>query len=329
MPGQSSLRMRLWLILSVIVFVFFVRDFAASAEKNYYYLHISSFRAKKRAIQDGERLQNSGYKTVTRYEQVANLGYWYRVYIGPFSSLEEAKLICEEFKRRNLDGYDDYVAIHKMESLILGEADKARETSQWFLQDGDVVVFYGDSITDQKFYCWIIEQAFRKAARKYNWEDNVKFYIMGYTGKTAKWGFEHINEVLIKKPTIVTLLWGMNDASGLQLHERQRLAEHKMALTAQVRALQNAGIHPVILTVPPVDEKLSKYHRNSVLDKYAQVQMHVALSTGANFVDVRGAFKATAVNSELATFTPDGIHPDIDGHRAIAEAILDAWGIPR
>jgi len=210
----------------------------------------------------------------------------------------------------------------------LGEAEKARERSQCFLQDGDVVVFYGDSITGQKFYCWIVEQAFREAVRKYDWENNVKFYIMGYGGKTAKWGLEHLNEVLIKKPTIVTLLWGMNDASGLEFPERQRLIEHKLALAGQVRALQKVGIHPVILTVPPVDEKLSKSHRNGVLDKYAQVQMDVALSTRADFVDVRNAFKAAAVNSELPTFTLDGIHPDIGGHRAIAEVILDAWGIP-
>jgi lysophospholipase L1-like esterase len=327
-PRQSFLTMRLWLIVSVIAFSICAPNFAPGAEKNYYYLHISSFRAKKNALQDAERLRNKGYKTVTRYEQVADLGYWYRVYIGPFSSLAEAKVTREELKRRNLDGYDDYVAIHKTGSLILGEGDKARERSQSFLQEGDVVVFYGDSITDQKFYCWIVEQAFRKAARKYNSENNVKFYIMGYGGKTAKWGFEHINEVLIKKPTVVTLLWGMNDASGLEFPERQRLIEHKLALAGQVRALQKAGIRPVILTVPPVDEELSKSHRNSVLDKYAQVQMDVALSTGADFVDVRSAFKAAAVNTELPTFTVDGIHPDIGGHRAIAEAILDAWGIP-
>ena len=325
-PRQSFLRMRLSLILSVIAFVLFVRDFAPGAEKYFYYLHISSFRAKKNALQDAERLQHKGYKAVTRYEQVANLGYWYRVYIGPFSSLEEAKLTREELKRKNLD---DYVAIHKMESLILGEAEKARERPQRFLKDGDVVVFYGDSITDQKFYCWIVEQAFRKAARKYNWDNNVKFYIMGYGGKKAKYGLEHLNEVLIKKPTIVTLLWGMNDASGLEYPERQALIEYKLALANQVRALQKAGIRPVILTLPPVDEKLSNSHRNGVLEKFAQVQMDVALSTQADFVDVRSAFKAATVNSELPAFTLDGIHPDIGGHRAIAEAILDAWGIPR
>jgi lysophospholipase L1-like esterase len=341
-------------MLAIIPLMFCAPNVVSSAEKHYYYLHISSFRVKKRAFQDAERLQDKGYKTITRREQLANLGYWYRVYIGPFSSLQEAKLKSKELRRKKLV---DYVAVHKKDSLIWGDlgkpeieekairmeaekaagapeasADRAKKVPkrpEWFLKDGDAVVFYGDSITARKLYCRIVEQAFRAAARKYNWQPNVKFYIMGYGGKTAKWGLEHLKKVLIKKPTIVTLLWGINDAWDLSWPDTHRLAEHEAALTAQVRALQNAGIRPVILSVPPVDEMRTNYVYNRVLDMYARVQQGVALSTGADFVDIRSAFKAAAVNSELDILMPDGIYPDVAGHRIIAEAILQAWHISR
>jgi lysophospholipase L1-like esterase len=120
----------------------------------------------------------------------------------------------------------------------------------------------------------------------------------------------------------------MNDALGMDWPETQRLAEHKAALAAQVRILQDAGIRAVILTVPPVDEMQPNHRSNHVLDMYALIQKDVAFLTGANLIDCRNALKAAAVNSKLAIFMPDGFHPSVDGHRVIAEAILDAWHIP-
>jgi hypothetical protein len=66
-------------------------------------------------------LQNKGYDTITRREQVADRGYWYRVYIGPFSSLREAKLKRHELRKKKLV---DYVAIYKKQSLIYSDLGK-------------------------------------------------------------------------------------------------------------------------------------------------------------------------------------------------------------
>ena len=115
MVRQFSFRIHLWTILSMMFLVFCDPNLVSGAEKYYYYLHISSFRLKIRAVQDIARLQNKGYNAITRYEQVANRGYWYRVYVGPFSSRREAKLKGLELRKK---GLTDYTAIQKKQFLI-------------------------------------------------------------------------------------------------------------------------------------------------------------------------------------------------------------------
>ncbi|UCF56193.1 MAG: SPOR domain-containing protein, partial [Deltaproteobacteria bacterium] len=121
---KSSFRIPLWLMLTIISSVFCSPNVVSSAQRYYYYLHISSFRLNKRAVQDVERLRNKGYNAITRRERVPNMGYWYRVYIGPFSSLREAKLKRKELRKKRLV---EYVAIHKKGSLISGELGKPPE----------------------------------------------------------------------------------------------------------------------------------------------------------------------------------------------------------
>jgi len=124
MATQFSFQRDIWLVLCIIFLVFCYPDYVTSAEKYYYYLHVSSFRLKKSASQDAARLQDKGYDATIRREKVADLGYWYRVYVGPFSSLKEANLKKKELKRRKLV---EYVAIQKKEELIGRELPKKPE----------------------------------------------------------------------------------------------------------------------------------------------------------------------------------------------------------
>jgi len=105
MTTQFSFQRDIWLVLCIIFFVLCYPDCVTSAEKYYYYLHVSSFRLEKSASQDAARLQDKGYDATIRREKVADLGYWYRVYVGPFSSLKEANLKKKELQRRKLVEY--------------------------------------------------------------------------------------------------------------------------------------------------------------------------------------------------------------------------------
>ncbi len=114
-------------ILAILSLIFCTSKIISSAEKYYYYLHISSFRLEKRAVKDVETIRNQGYDAVTRREQVPNKGYWYRVYIGPFSSLQEAKSKKDEVISRK---FSDYVVIKKTEYLIKSVIGKPPEEEE-------------------------------------------------------------------------------------------------------------------------------------------------------------------------------------------------------
>ena len=81
----------------------------------YYYLHISSCRVKNNALLVADKVRGRGYSAITSYEEVAALGHWDRVYVGPFSSLETARLKKKELLNK---GYVDYAGIHRKDDLI-------------------------------------------------------------------------------------------------------------------------------------------------------------------------------------------------------------------
>ncbi len=129
--GQSTVRSRMahttriatWfhlrkaaLLVVCLVLSFFLHPRpSSSAQKSYYYVHVSSFRAEKNANRDARRLRGEGYTSVVRREKVRDLGYWYRVYIGPFTSLREANLKKVELKSKKLV---KYAAVRKEKTLI-------------------------------------------------------------------------------------------------------------------------------------------------------------------------------------------------------------------
>jgi hypothetical protein len=59
-------------------------------------------------------------------EQVQNKGYWYRIYVGPISSLQQAKLQSSELKKK---GLTKYTAIYK-KSLIQDDSEKTVRTAK-------------------------------------------------------------------------------------------------------------------------------------------------------------------------------------------------------
>jgi hypothetical protein len=61
---------------------------------------------------------------VVRGEQVANLGHWYRIYIGPFTSSQEAKLKSKELKKK---GLVNYTSVQKKDFLIRSGSEKRHQ----------------------------------------------------------------------------------------------------------------------------------------------------------------------------------------------------------
>ena len=95
-----------WALISLITVSWVVTTpIPLFAAQKYYYIHVGSFRAKKNAIKVAQDLKEKGFAAVVSGEQVQNKGYWYRIYVGPISSLQQAKLQSSELKKKGLTKY--------------------------------------------------------------------------------------------------------------------------------------------------------------------------------------------------------------------------------
>ena len=83
----------------------------------------------------------------------------------------------------------------------------------FYLRSGDTVVFYGDSITEQNYYNQYVELY---AATRFPWM-RVHFYGAGVGGDRVTGAAEGRlisgleRDVFAEKPTVVTVMLGMND----------------------------------------------------------------------------------------------------------------------
>src|SRR3954465_2129055 len=90
---------------------------------------------------------------------------------------------------------------------------RSAEPSGFYLKDGDRVVFYGDSITDQRLYTTFTETY---AVTRFP-KTNISFVHSGWGGDRVTGGgggpvdVRLWRDVLPYNPTVVTIMLGMND----------------------------------------------------------------------------------------------------------------------
>lgn len=126
LPGRTS-SIWWWTLIALITVSWVVTTPThLSAAQKYYYIHVGSFRAKENAIKVARDLQQKGYRSVVSGERVQNKGYWYRLYVGPISTLQQAKQQSSELKKR---GLTKYTAIYK-KSLIQDDSRKTVRTAK-------------------------------------------------------------------------------------------------------------------------------------------------------------------------------------------------------
>src|SRR3954465_15765309 len=100
-------------------------------------------------------------------------------------------------------------------TLLTGICLQAAQNGGFYLKDGDRVVFYGDSITDQRLYTTFVETY-----------AVTRFPTMTVTFVHSGWGGDRVTgggggpidtrlerDVFAYKPTVMTIMLGMNDAS--------------------------------------------------------------------------------------------------------------------
>jgi lysophospholipase L1-like esterase len=175
------------------------------------------------------------------------------------------------------------------------------------------IAFLGDSITDGDTYPKLVRDALASAGLPKMVAINA-----GIGGDTARGMHARLErDVLAFHPTLVTLSAGANDAGSVSPEAYER------DVRGIAERLKQEHI-PLILLMPNiVGPKFANKQKD--LDAYEAILRQIAKEYGLRVAEVnlRQKQDAAAGHSQLA---PDDIHPNWEGQKMIARAVLDAVG---
>jgi lysophospholipase L1-like esterase len=228
--------------------------------------------------------------------------------------------------------------------------------SDFFVRDGDRVVFLGDSITEQRLYTTYLEAYV--LTRHPDWK--LTFRNAGWSGDTA-WLRQraHPNEgqlfaakdeeqqamirksvgdglardVLPLRPTVVTIKFGMND-HAYQAFRPDIFKAYAASQAELVQVLKTNGARVALLTPQPIEERRADPDqdiRNLSLRQFSDGLREVAQTNGALFVDQFSPYLALmmsqrATNAQAHIGGGDAVHPGPAGQTLMAWAILKGLG---
>jgi lysophospholipase L1-like esterase len=211
----------------------------------------------------------------------------------------------------------------------------------FYLKDGDRVVFYGDSITDQRLYTVFTETyvVTRFPNRK------ITFVHSGWGGDRVTGGGggpidkRLERDVIIYKPTVMTIMLGMNDASYRAFDQGifDTYANGYKHIIEKTKAAV-PGIRFTLIDPSPYDDVTRKPNfpggYNEVLLKYGEFVKQLSKDEHVDFADLNtGVVLATktAYADDTATaqkINPDRVHPAPGGQLLMAAELLKAWKAP-
>jgi lysophospholipase L1-like esterase len=207
---------------------------------------------------------------------------------------------------------------------------------------GDRVVFMGNSITDgghYHSYIWLYYMTHFPNMR-------IDCFNAGIGGDVSKQMLERLDgDVFSRKPTVMTLTFGMNDTgyANLPADKADSIYNEKVKVSLQSFELIKAQLkqHPetkkIMIASSPYDET-SKIKTRSLLKKntamlaIADEEQKTAKENNWGFVDFNRPM--TLINQREqgkdSTFTMEGgdrIHPTNDGQMVMAYLFLNAQGL--
>jgi lysophospholipase L1-like esterase len=217
----------------------------------------------------------------------------------------------------------------------------ARADATFAIKDGDRVVFYGDSITDQRLYTTFVETYIV-----------TRFPSQSVTFVHSGWGGDRVTgggggpidrrlkrDVFAYHPSVVTVMLGMNDA-GYQPFNQKIFDTYAGGYRHLVDSLKTniPGVRLTLIQPSPFDDVTRKpafeggYNR--VLIRYSAFVKELADKEGATVADLNTSVvaaleKAMEINAAGAKeLIADRVHPGPAGQLLMAEALLKAWNAP-
>ena len=217
----------------------------------------------------------------------------------------------------------------------------AQRPPDFALHSGDRVVFYGDSITDQRLYTIFTETYVV-----------TRFPQLAATFVHSGWGGDRVSggaggpiavrlprDVIAYHPSVVTIMLGMNDG-GYKAYDQPTFDTFAAGYRHIVDVLRAAlpGVRLTLLQPSPYDDvtRDPKFPGgyNAVLQRYSRFLAELAQADHLNLADLNDPVvgdleRAKRIDPTLAAaLIPDRVHPGPAGHWLMAENLLKAWHAP-
>ena len=203
------------------------------------------------------------------------------------------------------------------------------------------IVAFGDSTTAQRSN---IDQVYAHRLRQLLAAENIQAEVInaGVGGNTTMLALQRFHEqVLAHRPDIVIIQFGLND-SVIEVHQgatepRTPRAQYEKNIEFFVRALLTQGARVILMTANPVlwtDDfrkiygkppynQADRWGMNLLNAKYAQSVRDIARAHSLPLIDVYQLYLDydQVPGQQAADLLPDGLHPNDEGHRMVAELL--------
>jgi lysophospholipase L1-like esterase len=213
--------------------------------------------------------------------------------------------------------------------------------TDFYLKSADRVVFYGDSITDQRLYTTFTETFVV-----------TRFPTMNVTFTHSGWGGDRVTgggggpidvrlerDVFPYRPTVVSIMLGMNDGS-YRAFDKALYDTYCQGMAHIVQSLKDhaPGVRITLIEPSPYDDVTRSPNfqggYNEVLVKYGECLLELGAMDNLLVADLNTAVVAAlrranaADPQQAAKLIPDRVHPGAGGHLLMSAELLKAWKAP-
>ena len=230
-----------------------------------------------------------------------------------------------------------------------------RAGEAFFLKDGQTVVFFGDSITENGLYVEYVDAFVRTRFPAMR----LRVFNRGISSETLSGTSEadhqprrpcaldrFSRDVASLGPDVVVACFGMNDGNYLPF-ETERFARFQAGVKSLIeRTNMETKATLVLLTPPPYDPyrrrvllptatqygyQFPAVDYDNTLQQYGHWMLTIA-ERNVSVVDLHAAMSAhlrgRREKNVSFSFQDDGIHPNATGHWLMAQTLLAAWNAP-
>jgi lysophospholipase L1-like esterase len=211
--------------------------------------------------------------------------------------------------------------------------------ADFYLHPNDTVVFYGDSITDQRLYTTYVETFILTRYPKLP----VRFVHSGWGGDRVTGGGggpiddRLKRDVVTYKPTVITIMLGMNDGR-YKAFDDEVFRVYSDGYEHIIKSMKDAtpNVRITLINPSPYDDvtraPLFDGGYNAVLLKYGEYLRTLAERNHLDYADLNTRLVKTLDRANSADpanaqkIVPDRVHPHRSGHLLMAASLLEAWG---